>query len=171
MPILVANEVAIYLGVFLGHVSLTMENAWQYCKVYEHMCDQNGDPSEAYWTWASEGWADPKANRFPLGRGSKPAFSYWDGKKLGYMDARLQIYCRLYAAAVVKTEAWEKLKTLVESNTEVFLADPDGSDPLAKGMDFKKALFDTTKPLSHSLVLGLLLCDAPVWEEFLQNTE
>lgn len=135
------------------------------------MTDENGDPTEEYWRWAKDGWANPKATRFPLGKGSKPAYSYWNGKKLGYMDARLEIYCRSYAAAVIKTEAWEKLKELVATNTEVFLADPDGYDPLEKGIDFKKALFDTSRALSHSLVLAFLLCEYPVWEEFLNATE
>lgn len=146
-----------------------MENAWQFCKVFDNMVDANNEPTQDYWTWAEEGWASPKADRFPAGRGSKPLYSLWKGKQLGYMDARLQIYCRLYAEAVVKTDSFAKLKELANNNKEIYLADPDASDPESKGMDYKKALFDTTKPLSHSLVLAMLLCEVPIWEDFLEG--
>lgn len=152
---------------FLGHVSKCVENAWQYCKVYRHMCDEKGDPTPEYWEWAQGGWANPKAKRFPLGKGAKPAYSFWDGKKLGYMDARLQIYCTLYAQAAKQSPMFEKLKKLTEQYDEVILSDPDASDYIEAGKTLKEALFDTSKPLSHSLVLAMLLCDVPVWEEFL----
>jgi hypothetical protein len=152
----------------LGHVSQCVENAWQYCKVYGHMCDEKGDPTAEYWEWAKEGWANPKAKRFPLGKGSKPEFSYWNGKKLGYMDARLHIYCKLYANAVKNSPFFEKLKKMTETNTEIILSDPDAQDYIADERTLKEALFDTSKPLSHSLVLAMLLCDVPVWEEFIE---
>jgi hypothetical protein len=59
-----------------------------------------GSPSAQYWDWAKEGWANQKAERFPMGRGAKPEFSLWDGERLGYIDARKRIYAPLYARAV-----------------------------------------------------------------------
>jgi len=132
------------------------------------MCDEKGEPTAEYWEWAQDGWASSKAKRFPLGKGAKPAYSLWDGKKLGYMDARLQIYCTLYAQAVKKSPMFEKLKKMTETNDDIILSDPDASDYSEAGRTLKEALFDTSKPLSHSLVLAMLLCDVPVWEEFLE---
>lgn len=47
-----------------------------------------------------------------MGRGAIPAFSLWKGEKLGYIEAREKIYLPLYAKAVVKTEAFQKLKEM-----------------------------------------------------------
>src|SRR5690242_19350064 len=46
-------------------VAQNVENAWQYCKVYEEHLDVNGDPSENWWKWAKEGFANKKPVRFP----------------------------------------------------------------------------------------------------------
>jgi hypothetical protein len=37
--------------------SKTMENAWQYAKVYPEFANENDDPTEDYWTWAHAGWS------------------------------------------------------------------------------------------------------------------
>lgn len=154
-----------------GHVSQCVENAWQYCKVYAQMADENGEPTAEYWEWAQEGWANPKAKRFPLGKGGKPSYSLWAGKHLGYMDARLTIYCSLYAQAMKDNPWFEKLKQMTLDNTELILSDPDASDFTAAGKNLKEALFDTSKPLSHSVVLAMLLSEVPVWEEFLTPSD
>lgn len=136
------------------------------------MADENEDPSDKYWQWAEEGWANPKAKRFPLGKGQKPLYSYWDGEKLGYMEARLRIYCACYASAVVKTEAFQNLKKLTEENKEIILSDPDAPlFPSDTNKSLKDLLFNTAKPLSHSVVLALLLCDRPIWENWDQNSQ
>ena len=127
-------------------------------------------PTEEYFEWAKAGWADPKANRYPMGRGAKPEYSYWNGKRLGYMDARLTIYCPLYAQAVLKTDAFAKLKAMTEKYQEVVLADPDAQDYLAAGKTLKDVLFDSSRALSHSVVLAMLLCEVPVWEQFQDPT-
>ena len=130
------------------------------------MTDAKGDPTPEYWEWAQAGWANPKANRFPLGKGSKPSYSYWNGKKLGYMDARLEIYCSLYAKAMQGNRWFDKLKAMTETNDELILSDPDARDYIAEGKTLKEMLFDTSKPLSHSVLLAMLLCDVPIWEDF-----
>ena len=92
---------------FLGPVDVTpfpettlpascVENAWQYTKLYK--C--HGDDVDAYRAWATDGFANPHAVRFPMGRGAKPLFSYWHGEPLGYIEARYRIYAPLYAQAV-----------------------------------------------------------------------
>lgn len=155
-----------------GHVSQCIENAWQYCKVYGEMTDENGEPTAEYWEWAQEGWANPKAKRFPLGKGCKPSYSLWAGKHLGYMDARLTIYCTLYAKAMEGNPWFEKLKQMTLSNSELILSDPDAPDfSEDSSKTLKEVLFDTSKPLSHSVVLAMLLCEVPVWEEFLASSD
>lgn len=110
-----------------GLVAKNVENAWQYSKVpplegqcwscdgltltrrthvsvvqvyKQHTDPVTGEPTAEYWAWAKEGWANPKPVRFPMGRGAKPEYSYWEGKKYGYVAARKKIYCPLYASLV-----------------------------------------------------------------------
>jgi hypothetical protein len=87
-----------YLGpikLYGDYVALNMENAWQFSKVYkQHM--ENGEPTEDYFDWAVDGWNDPKAQRYPMGKGARPEYSWWDGKKLPYIEARKQIYVPLW---------------------------------------------------------------------------
>jgi hypothetical protein len=94
-----------------AHRAQNVENAWQFCKVYPEHVDETGDIKPAYWEWAKAGWADPIAHRFPMGRGRVPLFSLWkDGERLGYIEARKKIYCPVYAEAVTRTAAWDRLK-------------------------------------------------------------
>src|SRR5579885_3078321 len=89
------------IELYGGRVSKNMENAWQFAKVYEeHANRTNGAPNAAYWKWAEAGWADSRARRYPMGRGAKPLYSLWDGKHLGYVEARSKIYGPLYGRAV-----------------------------------------------------------------------
>ena len=63
-----------------------------------------------------------------------PLYSLWDGQKLGYVDARKQIYIPLYSGAVINTPAFTKLK-------EVFIWSAKRSDSvrttLTEGGDFQ----------------------------------
>jgi hypothetical protein len=135
------------------------------------MVGEDGFPTPEYFEWAKEGWANPKANRFPMGKGAKPEYSYFNGKKLGYMDARLQIYCPLYAQAILKTKEFQRLKELTEQFDEIVLCDPDAQDYLAAGKTLKDVLFDSSRALSHSVVLAMLLCEVPIWEQFNADTD
>lgn len=74
---------------------MNMENAWQYAKVYKRHTSSLGNPTSDYWVWARQGWSSRIANRYPMGKGSKPEYSLWNGEKLGYIDARRKIYAPL----------------------------------------------------------------------------
>lgn len=93
-----------------GHVAIRMENAWQFSKVYQDQIDVDGSPSDAYWKWAKAGWSNQQAVRYPKGKGVKPAYCLWDGKRLGYVDARLAVYFKLYRDSVAKSEAFSRLE-------------------------------------------------------------
>lgn len=81
------------ISLYGGRVAANLENAWQFAKVYLcHTDPVTGDPTEAYWKWAEAGWANSKAQRFPMGRGAKPQYSWWDGRRMGYIEARKVIY-------------------------------------------------------------------------------
>ncbi len=113
------------VDLYFGYTSKNVENAWQYSKVYPEY-DFDGLPSYNYIYWAKEGWAKKEAVRYPMGKGAVPLYSFWDGYALDYITARQKIYIPLYAKAVKKTKALERLKNLHESGQDIVLFDFDG---------------------------------------------
>lgn len=146
-------------------VAKRMENAWQFSKVYPHHVDQQSNPSDVYWTWAKQGWADDKPHRYPMGRGAKPLYSWWDGKKLGYIDARKQIYGPVYAKAVQQTEGWKTLLNLFHASHLIILRDYDGYDYSAAGMTLSQVLNNPRKKMGHAFILAMLLTNDSALKE------
>jgi len=147
-----------------NHIARNIENAWQYCKVYAEHADENGYPNEKYWEWAKEGWSNPKAVRFPMGRGAVPLYSYWDGEVLSYIDARKKIYAPLYAAAVIKTEAFYRLSELSKTCDQLYLFDFDGYDYVAQRKTLQQVIDDPQKKMGHAFVLTMLLQRDLCWD-------
>jgi hypothetical protein len=144
------------------YVSLNMENGWQYAKVYEqytYVCKTSlpygVEPSTNYWKWATTGWSDKVAHRFPMGKGEKPLFSLWDGNKLSYIDARKQIYVPLYARAVVEKSAYIELQKLLVEGKDLVLRDWDGYDHT--GVTLSQVLNNPQRKMGHAFVLEMLL--------------
>lgn len=148
---------------FLGPVDLygkyrarNVENAWQYAKVYASMLDAKGDPSPEYFIWAEAGWNSDKAQRYPMGKGAKAEFSYWDGQKLSYVEARKKIYIPLYSSCVGESEAYAKLKEISQQQ-DIWLWDFDAYDKKKEGMDFDDVINCPTKKMGHAFVLAMML--------------
>lgn len=143
--------------------SANMENGWQFSKVYkEHTL--GGFPVEIlprYWRWAKVGWADKRAHRYPMGKGRRPLFSLWDGRRLDYIDARKAIYGPLYAEAVQKTEAWKELVITFRDERELTLLDYDAYDHRKIGRTLSDVLNDPTEKMGHAFVLAMLLTNDP----------
>jgi hypothetical protein len=147
--------------------SRNMENAWQYSKLYAVHADKDGNPTEAHWQWAIEGWNNPRAVRYPMGRGAKPLCSLWDGKKYGYVDARRVIYGPLYRDAVSKTEGFKKLKELYESfKGTIYIRDFDGYDEVEKGVTLDQVILNPKKKMGHAFVLKMLLTNSAALQLF-----
>lgn len=144
------------VDLYGGHSSWNMENAWQYSKVYPIYA--NGlEPSESYFSWAMKGWSQQKAVRYPMGRGAKPAYSWWDGKALSYVEARKKIYVPLYAEAVQQTSAWRELKRLYKESKELTLLDYDAYDHKLLGYSLTEVLNNPKRKMGHAFVLMMLL--------------
>jgi hypothetical protein len=159
-----------------GMVSLTFESAWQYAKVYaEHVNTvwgkKIGDPitcipTPKYWDWAKEGWANPRAVRYPMGKGRKPLYSLWKGQKLDYITARKVIYAPLYAEAVQKTEGFKTLVALARQLPVIILRDFDGYDHEALGMSLCDVLNNPHRKMGHSFVLKMLITGDEALKQF-----
>jgi len=133
-----------------------MENAWQYAKVYSEHLTKDGNPSPSYWEWAESGWANSSAVRYPKGKGAKPVFLLWDTQHLDYIEARLQVYWRLYRDSVRLTEGFSRLRNLANAGP-VTLFDFDGRDLDLKQEPLSVALLDPLRPMGHAFVLKSML--------------
>ena len=146
------------------YVAQNVENAWQYAKVYDKFVDVNQNPDESYFIWAQTGWNKKTADRYPMGKGAKPLYSYWDGKQLPYIEARKEIYAPLYSLAVEKTDAYTQLKELYETGEEIWLWDFDGYDFRKKGMTYEEVLLNPKRKMGHAFVLAMMLEGQRVWK-------
>lgn len=140
-----------------GLVALNAENAWQYSKVYKQHLGDSGDPPDpgpAWFEWSRAGFANPRANRYPMGKGARPEYSFWDGKKLTYVKARKVIYGPLYAEAVQKTAGFKHLVELYHSEKLLVLRDWDGRNTKET---LTEVLKNPYKKMGHAFVLKMLL--------------
>jgi len=145
-----------------GYCAKNVENAWQFSKVYKEHTDANGEPTKDYFNWAKKGWGDTYAHRYPMGKGSVPLYSYWDGEKLDYIEARRKIYAPLYAKAVIHTNAFDQLFHIYQSGDTFALLDFDGYDYLSLGMNLKDVANDPKRKMGHAFVLANLLENKPI---------
>lgn len=170
-----------YLGpcqLYGDYVACNMENAWQYAKVYpEHACENL--PLQSYFDWAKEGWRNPKAVRYPLGKGKKPLFSWWNGQKFSYVEARKKIYIPLYVRDVIKTQGFQNLKDLhqdicafncnqtrtPEKKGTIYLKDYDAYRHEEKGLTLTDVVNNPNKKCGHAFVLMMLLTQDPILKE------
>lgn len=152
-----------YLGpveLYDDMTAMNVENGWQFSKVYrEHTCD--GEPTGRYWRWASNGWDSTYAHRYPMGKGAIPLYSLWDGRKLDYIQARMEIYIPLYAKAVYKSDAFFRLKQSYQIATaegrDLRLFDYDSYDFRGCGLTWKDVILCKVRKMGHGFVLGMLL--------------
>lgn len=150
------GPIPLYPGAVVPHATC-MENAWQGAKVYPIHVGPIGDPFPAYFQWAKDIWEDPQARRYPMGKGVSPAYSWWAGERLRYVDARRRIYIPLYAQAVVTTGAFQRLLALYREVGRITLWDFDGYDHQGLGMTLKDVVGCETRKMGHAFVLAHLL--------------
>jgi hypothetical protein len=142
--------------LYNNYWSYNMENAWQYSKVYS--CHNfMGNPIPDYFNWAIAGWSKPRADRYPMGKGVKPDYSWWDGKKLNYIEARKQIYIPLYSKAVQNSQAFQTLKQLYKEREDICLLDFDGYDHSRLSMTLNDVIESPNRKMGHAFVLAMLL--------------
>lgn len=159
-------------NLYSPYISQTVENAWQYSKLYEEHASYSSIlddfcPTKAYWDWAGDGWSNPRAVRFPMGRGVKPLYSYWDGEHLGYIDARKQIYVPLYARAVLARDGWRQLKEIYEQEEHIVLRDFDGynHNSTTINLTLTEVLNNPRRKMGHAFVLKMMLTRDKALEE------
>lgn len=150
------GPVPLYVGAIVP-TATNVENAWQFAKVYPEQVTHEGLPTPSYFVWAKEGWCDPRAHRYPKGKGRVPSYTWWSGEKLDYIAARKRVYIPLYAHAVAKSPAFSQLLALYRAQGHVTLWDFDGYDHTALGMSMKDVVNEPKRKMGHAFVLAHLL--------------
>lgn len=153
-----------------GLRSETFERAWQCAKVYPWLADAAGNPSASYFRWRDEMWATKGFHskveiRFPAGRGNsgKRLYAWWkvNGafQKLGYVEARKEIYIPLYAKAVAETDAFRRLCRLRDEGRSLLLLDFDGYNIHHPWYNFtyNDAIHCPLLKMGHGFVLAMML--------------
>ena len=144
--------------LYQDYEAFNVENAWQYSKVYEYYLEDDGSVGERYLKWAKEGWNKPRADRYPMGKDSvPPLYSYWDGEKFSYTEARRKIYIPLYSTAVKKTNAFEKLKKIHAETETLYLWDFDAHSLTPGTFDYWELVDNPNLKVGHAYVLAMLL--------------
>lgn len=139
--------------LYAGMWSETMENAWQYAKVYP------GVAGAAYWAWAKRGWADPRAVRYPMGKGAQPLYALWAGDELDYIAARRRIYIPLYAQAVRmhQLDLFLKLRQQAYAGSGAVIVDFDAYDHRKLGYSWDDVISDPDRKMGHGFVLAMMI--------------
>ncbi len=120
-------------------LAVSVEVAWQYSKIYSHrnedgrlvpldFTDSQGRPNRKWFQWRDESWnnssfdwrhpdfeRNKKLVRRGFPKGSVVQSWYWNGKLLGPVEARREIYSTLYSREVRKTSEFRQLQTLYKS--------------------------------------------------------
>lgn len=152
--------------IILPHIfSENFENLWQYSKVYESHVGEDGEPTAGWYRWRYKGLLSALAHRYPMGKNRIPLYSYWNGEKLSYIEARKRIYAPLYAQFVAKTESYFLLERLYQNVDVLVLRDYDAYDHIAFGMGYGEVINDSTRKMGHAFVLAMMLTGARVWPE------
>ncbi|GAH62352.1 unnamed protein product [marine sediment metagenome] len=141
--------------------AIRFENLWQFSKVYHPYMDKNGDPTPTWFEWQLNGFNSDRAHRYPMGKGAIPEYSYWNGQKLGYIEARKQIYIPEYAKNVVLTDSYKRLEQLYRQydgeGKDLILLDYDAYDHNALGLNLEQVLNNPRRKMGHAFVLIMLL--------------
>lgn len=136
-----------------GVKSVTVENAWQFLKIW---------PDEPGWREddAREAFQSTCAMRYPRGKGARAVAHHWglDGSRLSYIEARKRIYVPCYLEMLLKPDRAELIGRLhdLASSRAVYIWDPDSYDLRRFGMsDIVQTVACAQRPFAHAFLAAL----------------
>lgn len=145
---------------------LVFENLWQYSKVYSchaYLPEDraafpwNYEPTKEFFEWRGNGFRKQRADRYPMGKGVKPLYHWWNGCHYNYIDARRMIYIPVYRDLVLRTKSYAMLYNWVLQGRDIALRDFDGYDHVSRNMSLQDVVFNTKRSMGHAFVIyGLL---------------
>ena len=142
-----------------GYTAYNIENAYQFAAIYPAYADEHGCPTPAYWDWAMKGWETKRPIKHPMGAWNKRLHHWWAGRKLDRLEAQNQIFLPLYTKAVVKTDAWQKLREIYDNNKEreIVLVDYEGYSHRFLELNYEQVLNHPDFPVGQGFLLCMLL--------------
>jgi hypothetical protein len=152
-----------------GHYAMNFENAWQYSKVYKCHVGDDGYPNKDWFIWSRKGFDKRRADRYPMGKGAIPEYSWWNNQKLNYIEARKKIYIPQYRNAVDNVACMSTLElkhiAKLANNESLGLFDFDGYNHRSLGMSYDDVINDPTRKMGHAFVLAMMVENyKPVWD-------
>ena len=113
------------------------KSRWDRTIIWSHPAEihcSKGLIQPTYWEWRFKGMTNPYAVRYPVGYSpsmrSKCLFSIPDEEhpeiRLGYIDARKQIYVRWYCDLVKKCDEYNDLIEMLNEGTNLLIIEVDG---------------------------------------------
>lgn len=110
------------------------ENFWQSHKVWpvilatkeQHV--ENGEPNAQWKVWHDKLMRNKTAVRRPNGR-AIPLYAWWEGEKLGVVEARKRIYIPYLQELYRKHPVYQQLLEMVRGGQNICIIEPDGPDP------------------------------------------
>lgn len=151
-----------YLGPvvdpFYGDKCLVMENYWQYSKVYWEHWHTPGGIKDEYWEWRREGFNNPRANRYPMGKGKKPLGLLQGDEIIDYIPSRRRVYAPIYADLVKRTPSYAKLyQWAINEGRDLVLRDFDGYDYHTANMSLLEVIHAPNRKMGHAFILAGML--------------
>lgn len=139
-----------------GITATTVENAWQYSKVYPWHLDENGNIKEEYYKWREKGYSNPKSDRYPYGKEAKHSFVLFNDLRIkSELEAKEKVFLPLYSNALKKTESYAILLQLAREGMNFCLLDFDAYDHTGKT---KQEIIDhPTRNFGHGFCIKWLL--------------
>ena len=142
--------------------ALVFENLWQFSKVYKKfIMPIDGYPDASWYKWRDAGFANPRAVRYPMGKGAKPEYLLWEGEKLPYVESRKKVYAPIYAELVGNTRGYGILQELHKfcsaDGEPLVLRDYDAYDHIAMGRSLRDVINDPDRKCGHGFVLAMML--------------
>jgi hypothetical protein len=94
------------------------------------------EPNDAWYIWHDALLANDKAVRRPNGK-IAPLYAWWQGKKLGIIESRKQIYIPYLQALYRNHPVYQRIYNMVRRGTNIILLEPDGPtfELYPQGMD------------------------------------
>lgn len=138
---------------YAGLSAKSVENAWQFSKVYPEHVDSEGNPTPEWFTWRNKGFNYYKPFRYPMGKGAVPLYSWWNGGKYKYIEARKRIYIPLYELSVKSNPIFVSLKKDYERGELLAIKDFDVYRFDLDNLTLNEVLNDPTKKYGHGYVL------------------
>lgn len=138
-----------------GVMSKTVENAWQFLKVW---------PGEDQWLEdeARAAFQSDCAIRYPRGHRVRAVAHYWHetGEMLDYVTARMKIYLPLYLQLLElpdRLRLIERLRQEAQQRT-VCIWDFDSYDAERFGIENEfDVIFNTERPFAHAFILAFVI--------------